>query len=361
MKRVLALAGLWLSMAMIPALAAEPPAVTAAPAAEQDAMRAKIAGARAEGAVAYWDAVIGPETNDAMSKAFRVWYGLDSSFAVHHTQSATLNLVTHVDQEVASGKITTDVASLASPPWLNGLIAAGHLMQYDSPEHVHYTKAFEAGLARRGYYIPNGAYFFTPCWNPDVFDFKGKTWKSVLGAVPPGRISTNDATNSATGLLSYIGLRGLLGEDYFRALAKMKPQFIVRTEQMTERLVTGQDMMAFGDTSGRLMQAVNRGANLKYLIPEEGVVLLGAGSFILAKAPHPNAAKLWLDFMLSDQGQTIMTRLEAVTSVRGGFKSPLPQWAPAIDDMKVVNVDWSSLTTEQIRAARAEWISIMNP
>src|SRR6185437_14696823 len=142
MSRVLALAGLWLCVALIPALAADPPAIAAAPAAEQDALRAKIAGARAEGAVAYWDAVIGPETNDEMSKAFHAWYGLDSGFAVHHTQSATLNLVTHVDQEVASGKITTDVASLASPPWLNGLIAAGHLMQYDSPEHVHYTKAF---------------------------------------------------------------------------------------------------------------------------------------------------------------------------------------------------------------------------
>jgi iron(III) transport system substrate-binding protein len=351
----------WLVASIGAAHAQEAPAVAAAEGARKDELRATIAAAKAEGAVAYWDAVITPETNDELTSRFRDAYGLPANFAVKYTLSATLNLVTRVEQEVNSGNVTIDVASLASPPWINSLVAGGHILKYDSPEHVHYARAIGAGMGRAGYFVPNGAYSFVPAWNPETLDFKGKSWRDVLGAVPPGRISTNDAPNSATGLLSYMGLRQNLGIDFFRELAKMKPRFIVRSEQTAEALVTGQDLMAFGGSPGRLMQSNEKGASLKFLLPKEGIVLLGAGTFILTKAPHPNAAKLWIDFTLSEAGQTILSKREALISVRSGFKSPLPDYAPAIDDLTVMPVDWTKIDAEEIKKGKAEWQSIFAP
>jgi iron(III) transport system substrate-binding protein len=341
--------------------AQDPPAVEQADGGRKDALRGLIAAAKADGAIAYWDAVVTPETNDELADRFRRFYGLPVGFAVKYTLSATLNLVTRVEQEVGSGNVTIDVASLASPPWINSLVTAGHIMHYDSPEHVHYARAIAAGMGKAGYFVPNGAYSFVPAWNPETLDFKGTSWRDVLGAVPPGRISTNDAPNSATGLLSYMGLRQNLGIDFFRELAKMQPRFIVRSEQITEALVTGQDLMAFGGSPGRLMQSNEKGASLKFLLPKEGIVLLGAGTFILAKAPHPNAAKLWIDFTLSEAGQTILSRREALISVRSGFKSPLPEYAPAIDELTVMPVDWSKIDADEIRKGKAEWQSIFSP
>ena len=342
------------------AWADDPPAVRAA-GTGKDALRARIEAAKAEGAVSYWDAVVTPETNDALTAAFRKTYGLPASFAVKYTLSATLNLVTRVEQEASSGNVTIDVASLASPPWINSLIAGRHVLEYESPEHVHYARAIEAGMGRKGYYVPVGAYCFVPGWNTETLDFKGTSWRDVLGAVPPGRMSTNDGPNSATGLLSYMGLRQNLGIDYFRELAKMKPRFIVRSEQTAEALVTGQDLMAFGGSPGRFMQSNEKGAHLKFLLPKEGIVLLGAGTFILAKAPHPNAAKLWIDFTLSEAGQAILSKREALISARSGFKSPLPEYAPAIDDLTLMKVDWNSIGADDIRKGKAEWQSIFSP
>ena len=344
-----------------PARAQDSPAVMAAPAAQKEALRATIAGAKAEGAISYWDAVITPETNDELATKFRQTYGLPASFAVKYTQSATLSLVTRVEQETGAGNVTIDVASLASPPWINSLVAGNHILRYDSPEHPKYARAIEAGLGRAGYFVPNGAYCFVPGWNADTLPFKGKSWRDVPGAVPPGRISTNDAPNSATGLLSYIGLRQHLGVDFFRELAKMKPRFIVRSEQTAEALVTGQDLMTFGGSPGRFMQSNAKGANLKFLLPKEGIILLPAGSFILAKAPHPNAAKLWIDFTLSQTGQMILSKREALISVRSGFKSPLPDHAPAIDDLVLMPIDWNKITQDDIRKAKAEWQGISTP
>ncbi len=339
----------------------DPPAVLAAAADRKDALRSLIAAAQAEGVVSYWDAVVTPETNDELTLAFRAAYGLPAGFAVKYTLSATLNLVTRVEQETGSGNVTIDVASLASPPWINGLIANNHVMHYDSPEHAHYAKAIEGGLGRAGYFVPEGAYSFVPGWNADSLDFKGRSWRDVLGAVPPGRISTNDAPNSATGLLSYMGLRQHLGVGFFQELAKMKPRFIVRSEQTAEALITGQDLMAFGGSPGRFLQSNEKGANLKFLLPKEGIVLLPDGSFILAKAPHPNAARLWLDFTLSEAGQTILSRREALMSMRSGFKSPNPDYAPSIDSLTVMPIDWNKITAEDIKKGKAEWQSLFTP
>ena len=328
---------------------------------DKAALRALIDAAKAEGAIAYWDAVVTPETNDELSAAFRTYYGLPANFQVKYTLAATLNVVTRVEQEVNSGNVTIDIASLASPPWINSLIAKNHVLKYDSPEHVHYKRAIDAGLGRAGYFAPVGAYSFVPGWNGDTVDFKGTSWRDVLGAVPAGRISTNDAPNSATGLLSYMGLRQHLGVAFFHELAKMKPRFIVRSEQTAEALVIGQDLIAFGGSPGRFMQSNEKGANLKFLLPKEGIVILPDGVFITAKAPHPNAAKLWLDFVLSEAGQTILSRREALMSMRSGFKSPLPAYAPAIDDLTVMAIDWNKITAEDIQKGKAEWQAIFTP
>ncbi len=322
---------------------------------------ATIAGAKQEGMVSYWDTIIQPETHDALAAGFRAAYGLPASFQVKYTLSATLALITKIEQETASGNVTVDVASIASPPWVNGLVAAGHVMRHDSPEYAAYTAVFAAKLGQPGYYAFNGGYVFVPMWNADTLTFKGTSWKDVLGAVPAGRISTNDGGNSATGLLTYMGLRDALGVDYFKSLARMKPAFVVRSEGTAERLVTGQDLMAFGGMPTRAAQNNEKGANLDILFPSEGVVLMGQSSFILTKAPHPNAAKLWLDFTLSEAGQTILAKREALISGRAGFKSPLPKYAPAMDTLKLIPVAWDKIGTEDIRKAKAEWQGIFAP
>jgi iron(III) transport system substrate-binding protein len=91
------------------------------------------------------------------------------------------------------------------------------------------------------------------------------------------------------------------------------------------------------------------------------VVLLPQAMFILAAAPHPAAAKLWIDFMLSDAGQKIMVDKEAIMSGRSGFVSPLPDYAPAMESLNVIKIDWKLVTQADMEKARLEWIGIFNP
>ena len=356
------------AMALVAAAAPAPPARAETPpalAGVSDAERARLGklidGARNEGSLSYWDGVIQPETNDALTSAFRRHYGLPDAFQVRYQLIATSALVTRVEQEIAAGRVTVDVVAVGYPSWAFERAAAGDVLAYDSPQYAHYAPAIAQGLGRAGMFAFNGAYMFVPMWNADRLGFTGHSLKDVVNAVPAGRLSTGDVGKSVAYLATYAGQRQVLGLDDFKAMAAMKPSFVLRSEQIAARLVTGEDLMTFSGMPTRAYQYNQKGAQLRFMLPEEGVVLLPQNMFILARAPHPNAARLWIDFVLSEPGQTIMVKGEAMVSGRSGFLSPLPDYAPPIDSLPLITVDWQGLSAERLRALREEWLAAFQP
>jgi iron(III) transport system substrate-binding protein len=343
------------------AMAQDAPALANASDEEKARIQDLVAQASGEGALSYWDTVIQPQTHDALAEAFKEHYGLPEEFEVTYTLSSSSDLVTKVDQAMNANRVTMDVASVASLPWVLEKTEAGEIMEYQSPRYEAYQAAFEKGLGKDGYFAFNGAYIFVPMWNADTLDFSGKSYKDVIGAVPEGRLSLGNVANSTSYLSTYIGQNQVLDQSFFKDLAGMDPSFLVRSEQIASRLVSGQDLMAYSGMPTRAYQFNQRGANLKVMLPEEGVVILPQATFILQEAPHPAAAKLWIDFILSQKGQQILVEHEALISGREGFKSPIPEYAPSIDTLNVIGVDWSKISTDDMQSARSDWVDVFNP
>jgi len=338
--------------------AQDPKAVAQASGAESGRVEALVQEATKEGSLSYWDAVIQPETNDELTAAFKKRYGLPASFKVNYTLSNTSGLATRVDQELQAGKVTIDVTALASLPWVYGHVKAGDVLEYDSPQYAAYGKIFSLGLGKKGYFAFTGAYMFVPMWSTEGLAFNGSSWKDVVGAVSTGRLSVGDVSKSEAYAATQIGLRKVLGPDYFQGIAKMSPTYLIRSEQIASRLVSGEDLMAFSGMPTRAYQFNQRGGKLKFLMPKEGVVLLPAAMFILKPAPHPAAAKLWVDFILSQEGQEILVKREALMSGRDGFKSPIPEYAPAIESLNIIPIDWPNVSIDDLKKVRAEWSGI---
>jgi len=343
------------------ARAQTPPALADVSPAEADRLGRLIDGARSEGSLSYWDGVIQPATNDALTAAFRRHYGLPDGFQVHYQLLPTSTLVTRVEQEIGAGRVTVDVAAVGYPGWAFERAAAGDVLAYDSPQYAYYAQAIARGLGRSGLFAFNGAYLFVPMWSADRLAFDGHSLRDVVGAVPAGRLSIGDVAKSVSYLATYAGQRQVFGLDYFKGVAAMKPSFLLRSEQIAARLVSGEDLMTFSGMPTRAYQYNQKGAKLRFMLPAEGAVLLPQSMFILARAPHPNAARLWVDFLLSEAGQTIMVKGEATISGRSGFKSPLPDYAPPIDSLPLITVDWQGLSAERLRALREEWLAAFQP
>ena len=203
------------------ALAQDVPAVQGASEAEKAHILGLIEGAKKEGSVTYWDVVIQPETNDALTAAFLKYYGLPSSFKVNYQLLATGTLVTRVEQEIAADRVTVDIAAVGSPPWVFERANKGDALEYDSPQYRFYEQAIANGLGKKGFFAFNGAYLFVPMWDAGRTKFTGKSWNDVIGAVPAGRITVGDVSKSVAYLATYAGQKTILPQEYFKKLAAM--------------------------------------------------------------------------------------------------------------------------------------------
>ncbi len=346
---------------MCAARAADIPAADGLDTQQRAALQQLIDGALKEGSLAYADTIIQPNTSKELVDAFRAYYGLPASFRVNFTLLGSAALITRVEQEIGAGRVTMDVAAVASPAWAFEAQRKGYMLEYGSPQYPHYREAFAAGLGMDGFFAFNGGYSQVPIWNGATTDFRGNSYAEVVKAVEPGRFSTGDAAHSESQLSTYIGLRQIFGTEFFAEIAQKKPALIYRSEVSAQRVLSGQDLFALGGGAARVLQANQKGAKLKILYPREGFALLPQSTFIVRAAPHPNAAKLWIDFILSAQGQDIVVRREALISGRTGFKSPLPDIVPELGSVNVIKVDWRAMTLERIKQYRTEWEKVFTP
>lgn len=341
--------------------AADMPAMHGLDASARTALGSLVDGALKEGELDYADTIIQPNTSEELVDAFRSYYGLPASFRVNFTLLGSEALITRLEQEIGANRVTLDVAAVASPAWAFQAQHKGYMLEYRSPQYSSYQSAFSAGLGVDGYFAFNGGYSQVPIWNGEFVEFHGKTYGDVVKAVQPGRFSIGDAAHSESQLSTYVGLRQIYGIGFFADIANKKPAFIYRSEVSAQRVLTGQDLFALGGGAARVMHADEKGAKLKILYPSEGFTLLPQTTFILKATPHPNAAKLWIDFVLSEQGQSIISRREALISGRSGFTSSLPDWVPEFGAVKVIKIDWSQMNAERLKQYRSEWETIFTP
>lgn len=361
-RSLLKLAVLGFAVLAIPysSLAQEPPALAKATGAEKERLKGLIEQAKKEGAVNYIDGLITPPTHDILAAAFKKHYGLPDSFKVGNTYGAPVTIITRLTQEMRANRYTMDVVAVASPAWVQGRIADGKVAPYESPEYANYQKAFDQKLGRKGYFMANAAYTFAPTWNGETTKFDGTSWKDMVKIAtlaPEGRFSSSDCAVSDSTLQVYMGVRQIVGLDDYSKLAARKPNYTYKSEQTLARLISGEDIFAMYGLTSNIPKFNKRGAKLMHMKPKEGYVVLPQVMFITAGAPHPAAAKLWFDFVLSQQGQEIFVKSDYVISARGGFKSPVTE-VPAIDDIKTIPMDWLKITEDDLQKARNEWLTM---
>jgi iron(III) transport system substrate-binding protein len=81
---------------------------------------------------------------------------------------------------------------------------------------------------------------------------------------------------------------------------------------------------------------------------------------ILAKSPHPNAAKLFVDFLFSEKGNRLFVDLEGVIAVRDGMKvsEKIRKYSPPLEEINAIPMDWKSLDTSTATRYQEEFKEI---
>ena len=81
---------------------------------------------------------------------------------------------------------------------------------------------------------------------------------------------------------------------------------------------------------------------------------------IASTAPHPNAAKLFINWLYSQEGMQLCVDTVSIMAIRDGIAAPekVKAISPAISDVKSIPMDWKSLTPEILTKFRNESVEI---
>ena len=318
-----------------------------------------IEGAKKEGKVVYWSTGLTPPLAKALEEGYKKKYGLPKEFEVVFAPQRTTEIMAKLTQEIRANRLTVDIISGAMPEFYYDLLRAGELMKYDSPEYRHIPQV--KGLCYEpGYWAPTISMSFVMMWNPKHVKKNLVTYNDLLDPQFKGMIVSGDPMKSESYLMYYVGLRKILGKDFMVKLAKQDILWLTRSPDVTTRVVTGEKPVAFMGNNRTAYIAAQEGADIKVVYPKEGVVILSNPYAILAKAPRPNAAKLFIDYVSSAEGQKHIIEMAGYFIGRDDVPFPpkVREFTPPISKINLIPMEWSSFTEKELKAARKEFMEI---
>jgi iron(III) transport system substrate-binding protein len=161
---------------------------------------------------------------------------------------------------------------------------------------------------------------------PATMKSKIKTWQDLLNPEWKGKIAVLDPRQAGAGLdLStywYTNEKQGLGKEFIRKLFTTQEVFISREEQqILDFVARGRHSIAIGPSGTLTFQLISRGLPLALFgsgaMQSDGFVTASNGTMtVVRNAPHQNAIKVYIDYLLSREGQISWSKASGLASLR---------------------------------------------
>ncbi|MCC7485836.1 MAG: ABC transporter substrate-binding protein [Burkholderiales bacterium] len=331
--------------------------------------KALIPLAKKEGAVTIINPQFSDLTANNLGPAFIKRYGLGPEFRFNNLRKGTGQVVSQVRQEIRAGRFTVDVIAVSSPAFFDEAVKHGAFERLDSG----YWKNHEE-LARKSgqyfeypYVVTPFAYTFQPVWNsacPGMANFRVDSYDDVVQSSLKGKTIASDITKSITYTTTVISLteHGFDMNAFWDKLKATDPIVEFRTEPKMQMVISCQRPLDMWNLSGRAYQNILKKPELAKIIKfgsyKEGQVLLGNQAAVLKGAPHPNAGKLLIEFLLSKEGTDIMIAGEAMQTFLKNYAIPdvVKPYVLDVSKLKVMGLkDWVG-AQDRVKDVRDAWL-----
>jgi iron(III) transport system substrate-binding protein len=104
--------------------------------------------------------------------------------------------------------------------------------------------------------------------------------------------------------------------DLFKAVGKVNIKLYTSAGAMIERVTSGEHTIAYGVFGSYALGRSKKVPNLGIVTPKDYTLIASRVAFISAKAKNPNAARLFLDYLVSKRGQNIIANQADLYSLR---------------------------------------------
>jgi iron(III) transport system substrate-binding protein len=288
------------------------------------------ANAKKEGRVSVYSTMTVKDTQ-ALAEAFEKKYGVK----VMSWRGGSEKIVQRALTEARAGRRDVDVIETNAPEMEN-LYREKFLEEFYSPA---FTDIPANAFPKHKHYVADRFAFFVLAYNTKLVKPADvpNSYADVLDPKWKGKISIE-----ATDVVWFAAVTKAMGEDkglaYFRKLAAMKPDMRTSHILMAELVSAGEIPLALTAYNNNVETLKKKGAPIEWkaLQPAFG----RPSSIGVAKhAPHPHAALLFTDFVLSKEGQEILKNVNRVPASRA-VDSPLNKFDYALIDPAITLDEW---------------------
>ncbi len=270
-----------------------------------DRQQMLIEGAKREGQVTFYN------SNTWLSTVAQEFEKKYPFIKVSVWRSQDTNIVKRVSEEAASGRFLADVVETSTG--MDVLHRKGILQEYFSLESRAYGEEVKAKGKAGVYYLADREIYVGLGFNTRVVPVAEapRSYDDLLNAKWKGKMCL---TSTSTGIRWIGNVLSVMGRDYLEKLSGQE----VKIQNMAAAALAG--LVASGEVplsptifDSNIFTIKKTGAPVDWRPLEPVVATVGLSGMTL-RSPHPHAALLFLDYLHSMEGQTLVTK--------GGLGSP---------------------------------------
>ncbi|MCP8895123.1 ABC transporter substrate-binding protein [Shinella daejeonensis] len=284
---------------------------------------ALIEAAKQEGTVSIYTSTDAAQSQ-RLQDAFVAKYGIK----IAYNDLGTNGAYNQVISEAAASQTTADVVWSSAMDLQMTLVQDGYAAEYASPEAgnlpdwADYKNMLYATTVE-----PIGVIYNTKALSEDQLP---KTYADMIAflkdnkAELQGKVATFDPEKSGSGFLHHSNDARERSDfwDLAKAMGENNAKIYSSSGGMKETVVSGENVIAINIIGSYALDWVKESPNLGVHFSTDYTPAFSRLALITKDAPHPNAAKLFVDFMLSAEGQSHLAE-GGLPSVRGDVTAGL--------------------------------------
>lgn len=268
---------------------------------------AVIEAAKKEGTVSIYTS-----TDAAQSQKLQDGFTAKYGIKIAYNDLGTNGAYNQVISEAAASQVTADVVWSSAMDLQMTLVKEGYAAEYASPEAANIPAWANYQNILYGTTVePIGVIYNTKALTEDKLP---KTYADLITflrdnkAELQGKVATFDPEKSGSGFLHHSNDARNRPDfwDLAKAMGDDGAKIYSSSGGMKETVVSGENVIAINIIGSYALDWVKESPNLGVHFSSDYTPAFSRLALATKDAPHPNAAKLFIDFMLSKEGQSLL-------------------------------------------------------
>jgi ABC-type Fe3+ transport system substrate-binding protein len=229
------------------------------------------------------------------------------------------------EQEVQAKQYNVDILHISDEPSMQALIDEGHVADWKVPDHDRYPPDFRLGtFSYANYTTDNAIIYNVNKVTPEEVKLLESGWEAVLDPRFKGRFAVTSMKCGAcyAGIHMFLDpkLKDKYGPEFLKKVAAQKPAVYSEVLVGMDRVIAGEHDFTYWTWEGIALTKWQQGAPIRWLHPKPTPVFGNSWQAVSKYAPHPNAARLFQNWSMSEEGEIAIQQLYGSATVMKGLK-----------------------------------------